>query len=443
MHENSEGNPSFRKEIKITVREKKMADVQFVFPGYNMSSRVHKPENRPKRKYFSSPYRCINDSSGNISISNPEKLSNRKELDTVDPVDETFESFEDNPCTVAMDKQGVRYKTMPGKLMALPPIEDLKILKRPVIKVKVSVEKKHGKFKPIPVVDDGQPQLTEPKYRLTKLEHITAPAPNCQKLMVPKALKHPAKMRAVHIPYQRSNDNIDPKLPEQNGHSKSSTDLSGNGNRRKSVRFAPDTLGIEREKYAKTPPPKQGILDEENHNFSNNNADIQIQLPDIKLDSGDKKTHKTVKSVLAKFPRVAPLKYSDCDQPESPYRGVTKRKGSITQITFLSHGEIITPQNSPRVARSQVQGHKRVKATLVDSPPTWQDNVDFEDYLKQKYPHILNAVRTNPALLDMGKPAANVVNLKAKQKMIQNFYHKPAQTNTTPISPDGYELSCN
>ena len=201
----SERKDDLRKKIKITVREEKMTDVQFVFPGYNMASRGHKPENRPKRKYFSSPYRYINDSSGNVSTSNQEKSSDRP----LDQEQADFESFEDNACTVVMDKQGVRYKTIPSKLMALPPIEDLKILKCPVIKVKVSVEKKQGKFRPVPVVNDGQQHVIEPKYRLTKLEHITAPAPKCHKLMIPKALKHPAKMRVVHIPYHRNNEHTD------------------------------------------------------------------------------------------------------------------------------------------------------------------------------------------------------------------------------------------
>ena len=232
-----------------------------------------------------------------------------------------------------MDKQGVRYKTMPGKLMALPPIEDLNILKRPVIKVKVSVEKKQGKFRPVPVVDDGQQHVIEPKYRLTKLEHITAPAPKCHKLMIPKALKHPAKMRAVHIPYHRNNEPLDSKPPGQDDSGsdpKNSTDPPQDGNR-KSVRFAADTLGIAREKYAKTPPPKHGLQDyDENLNFSNNNGDTQIQLPVIKFDSkpGDNKPHNTVKPVLATFPKVTSLRYTDLDQTESACKeGVTKKKG--------------------------------------------------------------------------------------------------------------------
>ena len=154
----SDGNPDLRKEIRITVREEKMADVQYVFPGYAMTPRVHKQESGHKRKYFSSPYRCTTDNV-NASISSsinkegkPSQKSHDKTVQTVSDV------RNDNDYAVVMDKQGVQYKTMPGKLMTLPPIEDLKILKRPVLKVKVSVGKKAGKFQPIPVVDDGQDQ---------------------------------------------------------------------------------------------------------------------------------------------------------------------------------------------------------------------------------------------------------------------------------------------
>ena len=172
-----------------------MADVQYVFPGYAMTPRVHKQESGHKRKYFSSPYRCTTDNV-NASISSsikkegkPSRKSHEKTVQSVSDV------RNDNDYAVVMDKQGVQYKTMPGKLMTLPPIEDLKILKRPALKVKVSVGKKAGKFQPIPVVDDGQDQqLMEPRYRLTKLEQISTPVPKCHKLMVPKALKHPAKM---------------------------------------------------------------------------------------------------------------------------------------------------------------------------------------------------------------------------------------------------------
>ena len=268
----SDGNPDLRKE---------MADVQYVFPGYAMTPRVYKQESGHKRKYFSSPYRCTTDNV-NASISSsiykegkPSRKSHDKTVQSVSDV------RNDNDYAVVMDKQGVQYKTMPGKLMTLPPIEDLKILKRPVLKVKVSVGKKAGKFQPIPVVDDGQDQqLMEPRYRLAKLEQISAPAPKCHKLMVPKALKHLAKMRAVHIPYQRSNnDNTENSKPqEQQGVDDSGPKNTNNspqtGNRRKSVRFAPDTLGIAREKYAKTPPPKSGHPDDENFKFCNNNGEI-------------------------------------------------------------------------------------------------------------------------------------------------------------------------
>ena len=334
---------------------------------------------------------------------------------------------------------------MPGKLMTLPPIEDLKILKRPVLKVKVSLGKKEGKFQPIPVFDDRQEQqLIQARYRLTKLEKISSPVPKCHKLKVPKALKHPAKMRAVHIPYHRSNnDNVENSKPqEQQGNDdfspKNSKDSSQTVNRRKSVRFAPDTLGIAREKYAKTPPPKPGHPDDENFNFSNNNGEIQIQLPEIKLEgkTSDRNLN-IIKSILASFPKIT----LNTDSPESPYKeGVTRRKGSVTQITFLPHSADFsrTPLSSPGVSRPQGQGYKRVRATVTVLPPTWQDHEDFEDYLKQKYPHILNAIRTNPVLLDAGKPTASVANARTKQRMIQNFYHKPAQTDATPICPDGY-----
>ena len=441
----SDANPDLRKETRITVRQEKMADVQYVFPGYAMTPRVYKQESGHKRKYFSSPYRCTTDNV-NASISssiNKEGKPSRKSHDKT--VQSVSDVRNDNDYAVVMDKQGVQYKTMPGKLMTLPPIEDLKILKRPVLKVKVSVGKKAGKFQPIPVVDDGQDQqLMEPRYRLTKLEQISAPAPKCHKLMVPKALKHPAKMRAVHIPYQRSNnDNTENSKPqEQQGVDDSGPKNTNNspqtGNRRKSVRFAPDTLGIAREKYAKTPPPKSGHPDDENFNFSNNNGEIQIQLPEIKLEgkTSDKKP-SVIKPILTAFPKIT----TNTDPPESPYKeGVTRRKGSVTQITFLPHSADFsrTPLSSPRVSRPQGQGQRRVRATVTVVPPTWQDHEDFEDYLMQKYPHILNAIRTNPALLDVGKPSASVTNSRTKQRMIQNFYHKPAQTDETPICPDGY-----
>ena len=44
----SDGKDHLRKKIKITVREEKMADVQFVFPGYNMASRGHKTRKQTK-----------------------------------------------------------------------------------------------------------------------------------------------------------------------------------------------------------------------------------------------------------------------------------------------------------------------------------------------------------------------------------------------------------
>ena len=51
----SDGNPDLREEIRITVRGETMTDIQYVFPGYAMTPRVHKQESGHKRKYFSSP----------------------------------------------------------------------------------------------------------------------------------------------------------------------------------------------------------------------------------------------------------------------------------------------------------------------------------------------------------------------------------------------------
>ena len=127
-------------------------------------------------------------------------------------------------------------------------------------------------------------------------------------------------MYTYHI-IEITNTQTKPRGQDDSGFNpKNSTDPPHDGNR-KSVRFAPDTLGIAREKYVKTPPPKHGLQDyDENLNFSNNNGDIQIQLPVIKFDSklGTKKPHNTVKPVLATFPKVTPLRYTDLDQPERP-----------------------------------------------------------------------------------------------------------------------------
>ena len=469
--------------IRVTVRGEEeegnmAADVHYVFPGYNnnVTTSSSSPSSRgrgvtklnttstsPRRKYFSSPYRLIND---NLSVtSSKDAQSSRKP-----PRDQTnmADSNEGNHgYALLVDKQGVHYKTMPGKLMTLPPIEDLKILKRPVrFKVKVSVAKREGKFQPVPVVvDDGQEtqqqQLggTERRYRLTKLEQISsngggAQAPQCRKLMVPKALKHPAKMRALHIPYHKNNDTditeASNNKPHQDAHAQDPRDEAadpmppggGGVTRRKSVRFAPDTLGIARERYAKTPPPQHAHHDDdhddENYNINNNNNNnIQIQLPDIRFNdkTGDKQA-QTLKPILATFPERS----EDFISRESGYReGVTKRKGSVTRITFLPHATDFrrTPISSPRfsrLSRGQGQG-KKVKVTVTATiPPSWQDHKDFEDYLRQKYPHLPTDLRNRPVGVE--RPKGDMTDTRAQQGLHQGSSHKPTQTNTTPVCPE-------
>ena len=103
----SDANPDLRKETRITVRQEKMADVQYVFPGYAMTPRVYKQESGHKRKYFSSPYRCTTDNV-NASISssiNKEGKPSRKSHDKT--VQSVSDVRNDNDYAVVMDKQGV------------------------------------------------------------------------------------------------------------------------------------------------------------------------------------------------------------------------------------------------------------------------------------------------------------------------------------------------
>ncbi len=132
-------------------------------------------DGRLKTKYFVSPYKKVPARylHGSQSV-DPEKAGDflsetsteQQELCDGYGSNDTINEILEGEGTLLVDNKGIRYKTMPNRLMALPPLTDLKTIKRPLIHVRVTVKKKQGKFKPATEIEDedSQPQ-NEPKYR--------------------------------------------------------------------------------------------------------------------------------------------------------------------------------------------------------------------------------------------------------------------------------------
>ncbi len=140
-------------------------------------------DGRLKSKYYVSPYKKVPArylhgsqsvdpaNGGDLSETSTEQQELSEEYGSNDTINEILEG----EGTLLVDNKGIRYKTMPNRLMALPPLTDLKTIKRPLIHVRVTVKKKQGKFKPATEeVEDEDSRQNEPKYRsVTIYLHFT------------------------------------------------------------------------------------------------------------------------------------------------------------------------------------------------------------------------------------------------------------------------------
>ncbi len=267
------------------------------------------------------------------------------------------------------------------------------------------------------------------------------------------ALKHPAKMkeiqryeRDIYIPQENNTNTPHPSAnnsswstPESEFDEDGKTGENTSGKSKKMVRFASDIVQTPRNTSMRSPPPnpRYGLTNIHNMNVNNNLHKLEAgedgEFPRI-TPSNEAVTYsgRKVRPILT-LPKI--MDHGQMDGQKE----IHVRKGSKTTMTILPANEQInsprTPQNTPAASHKSPRAvggfTKRVQLNRSELPPSYQDHKDFQQYLKEKYPHIVMAMRDNPKLsISSGKS-----DYYDNQQIVQNFYIRPQQTDETQIIP--------